>query len=216
MGIILDIVVGTTLGGDLTALPKTAVERFAQLQDNWLLGLYNLDLLNVILQIILIPSFFAIYAAHRNVSRGYAALAMVLFLAGTAIFVANDTALAMLGLSDAYAAATTESQKMLLAAAGEGMLARGAHGSPGVFIGFALPTAANLMISFVMLQGNIFDKTTSYLGIAGCAWMLAYLTLVTFVPGIKNIAMIIAMPGGILSTAWMVMFAIRLFRLGRP
>ena len=38
-----------------------------------------------------------------------------------------------------------------LAAAGEAMLARGTHGSLGVFIGFCLPTLAGLAMSFVML-----------------------------------------------------------------
>ena len=86
-------------GGNLSALPQTAVERFAQLQANPLLGLYNLDLLNTINQMILIPAYFALYGAQRKTSSAYALLALIIFLVGTAIFVTTNTALPMLDLS---------------------------------------------------------------------------------------------------------------------
>jgi hypothetical protein len=65
-GIIIDMVVGTITGGNIAELPQTAIERYSQFNENWFLGLYNLDLLNIINQIILIPSIFALYVAHRN------------------------------------------------------------------------------------------------------------------------------------------------------
>lgn len=215
MGILLDIIIGSVLGADLSTIPITAIERFAQLHDNRLIGLYNLDMLNDVNQIIMIPTFFALYAAHRKVKKAYAALAMIIFVVGTTIFVANNTALPMLELSNKYAASTTESQKTILAAAGEAVLAVGSHGSPGAFMGFVLPTVANIIMSFVMLAGKIFSKTTSFLGIAGNTFMLIYVVLVTFVPAVKNMAVAFAMPGGLLIMAWMIMLAIRLFQLGR-
>ena len=66
----------------------------------------------------------------------------------------------MLELSGKYAVAD-ESQKTLLAAAGEAMLARGAHGSLGVFFRFLLPTLSSLGMSLVMLQGKVFSKANS-------------------------------------------------------
>lgn len=215
IGIVLDVVVGSSTGGNLSALPQTAVDRFAQFQINPLLGLYNLDLLNIINQLILIPAYFALYAAHRKTNMAYALLALIIFLVGTAIFVTTNTALPMLELSHKYAAATTESQKMLFAAAGEAMLARGTHGSLAVFIGFLLPNIAGLIMSLAMLTGKVFSKATSYLGIAGSALLLLYIILVTFAPDTKDMATAFAMPGGLLSMAWMVMFTIRLFQLGR-
>ena len=98
-GIILDMVVGSVTGGDVTALPQTAVERYNQFKENWLLGLYNLDLLNIINQIILIPSIFALYVAHRNTMNPSALLSLILFLVGTTIFITSNTALTMLDLS---------------------------------------------------------------------------------------------------------------------
>lgn len=142
-GIIIDMVVGIITGGNIAELPQTAVERFNQFNGNALLGLYNLDLLNIINQIILIPSIFALYAAHRETNKSSALLSLILFLIGTTIFVTGNTALTMLDLSNKYFATSSEEQKILLSAAGEAMLAKGSHGSFGVFIGFALPTFAN-------------------------------------------------------------------------
>jgi len=215
VGILLDVIMGNVTRGDLFALPQTSIDRFTQLHDNSLLGLYNLDLLNIINQIILIPAYFALYAAHRKVNNAYAAFALIIFLTGTIIFVATNTALPMLELSDKYFAATSETQKSFLAGAGEAMLARGEHGSLGVFIGFTLPNIADIIISFVMLRGKIFSKINSYLGIAGSSLMLIYLILVTFAPATKNMATALAMPGGLIAMAWMIVFAIRLIRLGR-
>ena len=215
IGIVLDVVVGSATGGNLSALPQTAVDRFAQFQASPLLGLYNLDLLNIVNQIILIPAYFALYAAHRKANNAYALLALIFFLVGTTIFVTTNTALPMLELSNKYATATTESQKTLLAAAGEAMLVRGSHGSLGVFIGFLLPNIAGLIMSFAMLTGKVFNKINSYLGITGSSLILLYIVLVTFAPAIKDMATAFAMPGGLLLMAWMVMFTIRLFQLSK-
>lgn len=212
LAVIADIVIGSSLGSDLTALPHTAVERFAQFQQNPWLGLYNLDLLNTVNQLISIPIYVALYAAHRRSNQPFGLLALIVFLVGTTIFAANNVALPMLALSQKYAAAP-EAQRALLAAAGEALLVRGEHGSLGVFFSFFLPTLAALMFSLVMLQGKIFSKANAYVGIIGNLLMLAYVILVTFAPAVKEMAMAFAMPGGLLLLAWMVMFTIRLFRL---
>lgn len=71
---------------------------------------------------------------------------MEVFLFRSVVMVANNVALPMLELSNKYYSTTTESQKTLYAAAGESMLARGAHGSPGIFPGFFIPNVANLIM----------------------------------------------------------------------
>jgi hypothetical protein len=216
LGIVLDVIVGYSTGGNLSALPQTAVDRFTQFQANPLLGLYNLDLLNIVNQMFLIPAYFALYAAHRRANNAISLLALIIFLVGTTVFVTTNTALPMLELSKKYAIATVESQKTLLAAAGEAMLARGTHGSPGVLIGFLLPNIAGLVMSFSMLSGKVFSKATSIVGIVGSALILLYIVLVTFAPNVQNMATAVSMPGGLLLMAWMIMFTIRLFQLGNP
>jgi len=215
IGILLDVIIGITSGGDLSALPQSAVDRFTQFQDNTWLGLYNLDLLNIINQIILIPAYLALYAVQRNTNKGYALLALVVFLFGSAIMVAANTALPMLELSNKYFTSTSEIQKNLYAAAGESLLAQGAHGSPGIFPGFFIPNIANLIISVLMLKGNIFSRINSWLGIIGSMLMLTYVILVNFVSGAETMATAIAMPGGLLLMVWMGMFALKLIKLSR-
>ena len=214
-GIILDMVVGTMTGGNIAELPQTAIERFNQFKENGLLGLYNLDLLNIINQIILIPSILALYAAHRNTNKPFALLSLILFLVGTTIFVTGSTALTMLDLSQKYFATASEEQRMLLAAAGEAMLVKGSHGSLGVFIGFALPTFANILMSAVMLNGKVFSRATSYIGFVGNSLLLLYIILVTFFPEVEKMALLFAMPAGLLAMTWMIMFTIKLLKLSK-
>lgn len=212
--VISDIIIGSITGGNLSALPQTAADRFAQLQKNPWLGLYNLDLLNTVAQLITIPVYFALYAAQRKTSKAYSMLALILFLVGTAVFVTNNAALPMLELSGKYAAAS-ESQKMLLAAAGESLLARGAHGSLGAFYGFFIAGVAGFVMSCAMLSGKVFSKTNAYLGIIGNALITLYVVLVTFVPAVGETATAFAAPGGLMLIAWIIMFTIRLFRLSK-
>jgi hypothetical protein len=69
LGILLDVVIGNNTGGNLSDLPQTAMDRFSQFHSNKFIGLYNLDFLNIIVQMILIPAYFALYAAHRKVNK---------------------------------------------------------------------------------------------------------------------------------------------------
>lgn len=215
VGAFIDVAIGNITGGNLSALPQTAIERFSQFHDSKFMGLYNLDLLNIINQMILIPAFFALYAVHRNANKAYGLLALIIFLFGSVILVANNTALPMYELSQKYFATPIESQKAYYAAAGESMLAVGAHGSLGVFLGFFIPNIANLIMSIVMLQGGVFSKINSWSGIIGSLFMLLYVILVNFVPSVESMATAFAMPGGLLLMAWMIMFAIRLFKLSK-
>lgn len=121
----------------------------------------------------------------------------------------------MLDLSQKYFGTDSEEQKLLIAAAGEAMLAKGSHGSFSVFIGFVLPTFANALMSVVMLKGRIFSRLTSYLGIVGNTLMIIYLVLVTFSPAVEKLALSFAMPGGLLLMTWMIMFTIKLFKLSK-
>lgn len=214
VAVVADIVIGSSTGGNLSQLPQTAVGRFSQFQQNVWLGLYNLDLLNAVNQLIVIPVYFALYAALRKTNKPYALFALIVFLIGTTIFVANNTALPMLELSGKYAVAN-ETQKSLLAAAGEAMLARSEHGSLGAFFSFLLPTLAALLMSLAMWQGQVFSKANSIVGILGNSLMIVYIILVTFAPAVKDMAIAFAMPGGLLLMAWMIMFTIRLFRLAK-
>lgn len=210
---ISDIIIGTALGGSLTTIPETAVERFAQFQNSTFLGLYNLDMLNLVTTVLLLPTYFALCASHRQTNLAAALLATVIYYVGATIFIANNSALPMMDLSSRYWSAP-HTHQALLAAAGETMLAKGAHGSLGAFPGFFLLTIGSMAMSFAMLKGQVFSRTTAWTGIAGTTLLLVYIVLVTFVAEIQDMAMLVAAPGGLLSLVWMILFTTKLFKLG--
>lgn len=208
---ILDIVIGTVLGGDLNVIPKTAIDRFNQLQMNPWLGLYYLDVLNMFTSILMIPVFLSLTMIQKRSNRGILYLSLIVFIVSTTVFINNNAGLAMLGLSKHYTSAIS-SQKELILAAGESLLIKGAHGSMGAFLGFVLSMIATMLMSISMIQSKNFGKLTGWIGLSGASLLLVYLILITFVSGTESIAMLIAAPGGILSLVWMILYTLKLGR----
>jgi hypothetical protein len=193
----------------------TAIDWFELFQENWFFGLRNLGLLpNILTLFLLIPVFLALYEVHQQVNKAYGAPTLILFLVGAAIYLSNNAAFSMLTLSSKYAAATTEAQRNLFAAAGEAILARGEDFTPGAFTGFLFVEIATFIISFVMLHGRIFSKATAYAGILGGLFLTIFTIWSTFIPILFEAAMIVAMIGGLSSIAWYILIARRLFQLG--
>jgi hypothetical protein len=155
----------------------------------------------------------AIGLAHREKRPAFALLAISMAAIGTAVFVAGNAALPMLGLAGKYYAAADEAGRQALAAAGEALLSRGAHGSPGAFPGFVLSSLSSLLFSCLMLGGGVFGKPVAILGIAGSSIMILYLIAVTFMPGLEHAAMLIVMFGGLATMAWLIIASIRLIGL---
>lgn len=195
---------------------RTATDWFTLIQGNWFLEFRNLGFLNIISMTLGVPIFLALYAVHRQGNKAYAALAAILSFIGMAIYISNNPAIPMFALSGKYAAATTDAQRSLLSSAGEAILARGEDFTPGFFMGFFLGEIAYIVISFVMLRGGIFGRATAYTGIIGFVSMILFTIWSTFVPVLFDVAMIFAMVGGLLSMAWLVLIARRLFQLGYP
>lgn len=209
---VMDIAIGTSLGGSLNEIPTTAAQRFIQLQNQPLLGLYYLDTLNMVTAILMIPVFTALFLIQRKTKIATLILALVFFGIGTAIFINNNAALPMLGLSKQFANALP-AQKDILSAVGESLLIKGAHGSMGAFLGFVLSMISTILMSLSMIQSKIFGKVTGWIGLLGAVLLMVYLILVTFVPGTQNIAMTLAAPGGIMSLIWMVLYTLKMLRL---
>ena len=212
--IIIDIVFGSMSGGDLTALPQTAAGRFEQLNTNVFLGLYNLDFLNAVNQLLMIPVYIVLSIALKKTNYTFSLLALIIFLTGTILFVAGNTALTMLDLTHKYFSAS-EADKLLIASAGEGMLAKGSHGSFSVFFAFLLPNIAGSLMSCIMINSKVFTRLTGWLGLCGGLLMIAYIVIVTFIPSVQSLATAVAAPGGILSLTWIILFTIRFFKLSK-
>ena len=70
-------------------------------------------------------------------------------------------------------------------------------------------------MSLVMLSRMVFTRLTAWLGIIRSVVMIAYPVLVTFALAVGEMATEFAAPGGLLLMAWMILFTIRLFKVGR-
>ena len=194
---------------------ETVLDWFMLFQYNPFMGLRNLGLLNILLNILAILTYFALYAAHKeNRNQPYAALAMIISYLGIGVFFATNRAFPMLGLSNQYAAATTDAQRAMLEAAGQSMLSVGASHTPGTFLGFLLSDVAGIMISVVMLQSNIFSKVNGYAGVLGFSILLVIENFSTF-SGLSAVLMILFMASGLLSMLWYILIARKLFQLVR-
>jgi hypothetical protein len=200
-------------GGNISC--KTVYEWFMLLQNYQFMGLRDLGLLNILFCALDIPIFFALYGAHRKTNPTLAALAMIVSFLGVAVFYATNRAFAMLDISNQYALATTEGQRAILAAAGQALLSVGESHTPGTFIAFFLSELAGMLITIVMLRGKLFNKASAYVGVLGFASLLIFEVCTSFVPAVQGIAMILAMLGGILSLAWDILVALKLFDLGK-
>lgn len=209
---LLEIAITFLPGGNVSQ--ETVLDWFLLFQDNWFLGLRNLGLLNIFLNTLGILTYFALYAAHRaDPNQPYATLAMIISFLGIGVFYATNRAFPMLALSNQYAAATTSAQRALLEAAGQSMLSVGESHTPGTFLGFFLSEMAGVLISIVMLRGKIFSTVTAFAGILGFGILLVFEFFSSFVSGLSNVTMTLAIFGGLLSMAWYVLIARRLFQL---
>lgn len=132
----------------------SAIQMYQLFQSNWILGLRYLGFINIISQTLGILLFFALYGAHRKLFKPYAALALILYLIGVAIYISNNASIPILVLSAKYAAATTDAQRTILAAAGEAILARGEDFTLGSFYGLFITGISGIIFSIILLKAR--------------------------------------------------------------
>ncbi len=154
------------IGVITTGLPPTTVLGwFTLLQHDWLRGLFDLFLLDLVAVALYIPLYLALNMALRRASPLFMAIATILALVGIAFYFASNRVFWMLSLSDQYAAATTGAQRASLLAAGQAALA----GLPvtagtGLYVASTLNAVAGLIISVVMLRSRVFGNVTAAVG----------------------------------------------------
>lgn len=203
--------------------PVTVSNWFVLLQSNRLLGLSYLNIFDIVNYALVGLMFLALYAVLRGTNKSYMAIATTLGFLGIAVYFASNTAFSMLSLSEQYAAATTDTQRTKLLAAGEAMLAinrfssPGSHPGTGGYISLLLIAVAGMITSVVMLQSNVFNRATAYVGILASAFDLAYCIAFVFVPIVDSELLAICfMPAaGFFLMIWHIMVGWRLYQLGK-
>ncbi|MGQ9552617.1 MAG: hypothetical protein ACUVWR_00745 [Anaerolineae bacterium] len=106
-----------------SASPTTVLDWFTLLQDNKLFGLTLLNLFDMVNYALVGLMLLALFAALRRTSQSAMTVAAAMGFVAVVVYLASNQALAMLSLSDQYAAATTDAQRSMLLAAGQATLA---------------------------------------------------------------------------------------------
>lgn len=187
--------------------PETALGWFKLFGESRLGGLLAFEILFVVNAVLGTATTLALYVALRRVNESLMAVALVLGLLQAAAFVVARPALEMLYLSDQYAAATTESQRAALLAAGEAVLAA-FHGT-AFHVGINLFSVYFLIVPIVMLASDVFGRPTAYAGIAA-----ALLNWGLYVPG--GVGLFLFTLSILPLAVWLVLVSRTLFRLGAP
>lgn len=216
IGIILVGVVETAItflpGGNTSQ--ETVLDWFLLFQDYPFMGLRNLGLLNIFFDLLAIFIYLALYGVHRETPyQPLAGLAAIISFLGIGVFLATNRAFAMLDISQQYAAATSDVQRAILAAAGQSMLSVGASHSPGTFLAFTLVESAGVLISYVMLRAKIFGKTAAYAGMLGFGLLLIFEFFSSFITGLDQATMTLATLSALPTMVWGILIARRLFQI---
>lgn len=210
---LVEIAVSFLPGGSAPA--TTVVDWFELYRSNAFMGMRNMGLLNIIMVTLGIPMTLALYGAHRKVSQASAALATVISFIGVATFFATNRAFPMLDLSRQFAAAATDAQRAILAAAGQSMLSVGQSHTAGTYLAFFLAEIGGLAMAVVVLRGGVFNKPIGIIGLVSNACFLVFEVCASFITGLSGPVMALAVCGGLLGMAWNVLIALRLFQLAR-
>ena len=193
-------------------LPSTAAEYFETLNNDGFAGILRLDLATLILLALFPFVAVAIYAAFRQTRPAYGLLAMVLILTGTLLGLANESAFAMMHLSDLYAAASSAAQQEQILAAGEAVLAANMWNSTACFLAGVFMQGGFVFISLIMLQGKDFSKGTAYTGILSNGLDFLHVLVALFAPALATTLLSI---GGVFYLFWFVFLGRDLVKIGR-
>ncbi len=202
--------------------PVTVEDWFTLLQNNRLLGLTYLNIFDLVNYALVGLMFLALYAVLQRLNKASMTIVMVACLAGIAIYFASNTAFSLLALSDQYAAAITDTERSILLAAGQALLAinrfsLGSHPGSGGYMSLLLIALAGLIVSAVMLRNNLFNRATACVGILAGTLDLAYCVAFVFVPSTNagRLAIYFIPASGFFLMIWHILVGWRLYQLGK-
>lgn len=185
--------------------PKTVIDFFNLFQRNPILGLLDLDLLLIIENLLLILVFLSLYAALKKINKSLMTVALAFGIVGIVLLlVSREATFSMLTLSNQYANASSEAQRIMYVTIGQTMLTTY---NGGVFdTSYVIGAIPLLLIPFVMFKSNDFRKSTAIIiGISG------FLMLVP--PTVGMTGLLLSFLSLIPTLIWLIIVALKLFQL---
>jgi hypothetical protein len=135
---------------------------------------------------------------------------------GITLAYAANQSFAMIALSERFAVATTDMERVALLSTGEALLAGANPGAvlqgTSTFASLFFVLLAGLMISLVMLRSKVFSRFTAIAGIVANCSALVYFPVILLMPSLLAIPFVISAPFRML---WYFLTALTLFRLGK-
>jgi len=194
--------------------PSTVSGWFMLFHSNKITGFLDYWGLEVLMYMMFILVFLALYFVLRKTSQVPMILALTFALLGIGIFFATNNPFSMLSLSNQYANATTAGERSSLLAAGQAILANTNQRAVGGFnMGLFLVYTAGLIVSSVMFQSKSFSRPTAYVGVLAYALSLADYLREALTSSVI-IALLVILPGALLSVIWFTMVGSRLYKMG--
>jgi hypothetical protein len=213
--VVVVLTLGEIVGFIFYPQPETISDWFTLFQENMIIGLIDFWGLEVPMYLMFVFVFLALYCVLRNINEGFMAVAMIFIILGTGIFLATNNPFSMLSLSNQYAAAVTKAEQSAILAAGQAILViTGQRAVGGFNVALFLVSVAGLMVSFVMLKSNSFDKFTAIVGILANALSLADYVRQAFTTS-EIMALLVILPGALLLVIWYILIGRRLYQLGK-
>ena len=186
--------------------PKTITGWFTFFQTDNLLAMLDMDLLLIVDQAFMILIFLALYVSLRKTSPAFMLVALTLGLVGITAYFASSPVFNMLALSSQYATATTEAERAMYLAAGQGIFSMWT--GTGYTVGYVIQGLGLLIVALVMLRSPNFSKAIAIVGVIAGIFSL--------VPSNAGMLGLIFSLGSLIPLEiWSVMLAYRFFQLGK-
>jgi hypothetical protein len=197
--------------------PVSALEWFQVLGEYPYVGLSWLGLHDLVNYVLVGVFFLSLYVALRRTSPSLMLIAISFGLLGVGVYLVSNQAFALLGLSQKFAAATSETQRQMYLAAGEGLLASHNPGGlpnlgAGSHISLFLVFTAGMLFSVIMLRSEVFSKTTAIMGLLTNGFGLLFFPVMILIPEFHWIPPTASAPFRMI---WYLMSAIQLWKLAR-
>ncbi|OHD53604.1 MAG: hypothetical protein A2Y33_06695 [Spirochaetes bacterium GWF1_51_8] len=187
--------------------PETVLGYFSLFQQNWVLGLLDLDILLTIDNLLIVPIYLALFVTLKRTNISLALLGLVFGLIGLCLyFVSREATFTMWLLSGQYAAAATEVQKTALVGAGQTLLA--IYNGSSFDLSYVLGGTVLVLFSAAMLKSGLFGKAAAVVGLVMGMMMLVP-------PTVGQVGMIISMISLIPTMVWLIMIGRVFLKMGK-
>jgi hypothetical protein len=210
------LILGDVVGLTIYPQPNTIGDWLMLFQSHTIVGLLDLWGLEVLMYLMFVMMFLALYMVLRKANQSLMVIALTFALLGIGVFFATNNPFSMLSLSNRYATATTDMERSTFLAAGQALLSNTNQRAVGGFnMGLFLVSVAGLMVSLVMLQSNSFSRSTAFVGILANALSLADYLRQALTPS-AVVALLVILPNALSLVIWFILVGRQLYQLGRP